>query len=167
VAKGRAEVVGIDLAGGPATEHAFGMKDYAPVFSRARDLGLGRTVHAGEGRPAEEIAYAVTELHAQRIGHGTTLLDDPAVLDLVLERGVVIEACPTSNVHTGVIKTVAEHPMVSWLELGVRVCINSDNTLLSDTNATTEHRLAAHIPGMTPELLERAIAHGHAGAFNA
>jgi adenosine deaminase len=165
VAHARPEVVGIDLAGGPSPDHAFGMKDYASAFSRARELGLGRTVHAGEGRPPDEIAYAITELHAQRIGHGTTLLDDPSVLELVLKRKVVIEACPTSNVHTGVIATVAQHPIVQWLELGVRVCINSDNTLLSDTNATTEHRLASHIPGMTPELLERAIANGHNNAF--
>ncbi|MDP6944906.1 MAG: adenosine deaminase family protein [Myxococcota bacterium] len=165
VAHGRPEVVGIDLAGGPAADHAFSMTDYAPAFSRARDLGLGRTVHAGEGRPPEEIATAITALHAQRIGHGTTLLDDPAVLALVLDRGVLIEACPTSNVHTGVISTVSAHPMVSWLELGVRVCINSDNTLLSDTDASTEHRLAADIPGMTEALLQRAIAFGHGGAF--
>jgi len=122
-------------------------------------------VHAGEGRPAAEIAFAITELHAQRIGHGTSLLDDPAILDLVLEREVVIEACPTSNVHTGVVSAVSEHPLREWLERGVRVCINSDNTLLSDTDATTEHRLAANIPGMTEALLERAVAHGHGGAF--
>lgn len=164
-AQGRPEVVGIDLAGGPAPDHAYAMGDYAPVFTRARDLGLGRTVHAGEGRPPEEIACAITELHAQRIGHGTTLLDAPAVADLVLERGIVLEACPTSNVHTGVISTVSEHPIVSWLELGVQVCINSDNTLLSQTDARREHRLARDIPGMTPELLQRAVETGHAAAF--
>ena len=165
VAASRPQVVGIDLAGGPATEHEFGMADYAPAFTRARELGLGRTVHAGEGRPPAEVAVAIQKLHAQRIGHGTTLLDDPGVLDLVLEREVVIEACPTSNVHTGVIGTVSEHPIVQWLEQGVHVCINSDNTLLSDTDSATEHQLVSAIPGMTPELIHRAIAHGHAGAF--
>lgn len=165
LAHSRPQVVGIDLAGGPASEHAFGMADYAPAFRRAKDLGIGRTVHAGEGRPASEIAFAIKELHAQRIGHGTTLLDNTTVLDLVLERGVVIEACPTSNMHTGVIQEIWEHPIVRWLELGVRACINSDNTLLSDTDASTEHRLAGTIPGMTPELLRRAISNGHAGAF--
>ena len=108
---------------------------------------------------------AIRELHAQRIRHGTTLLHDPEVLDLVLEREVVIEACPTSNVHTGVIVDVLEHPIVQWLELGVRVCINSDNTLLSDTDASTEHNRVSAIPGMTPELLQRAIAYGHAAGF--
>jgi len=165
VARSRRAVVGIDLAGGPAPAHDFGMLDYAPAFSRARDLNLGRTVHAGEGRPPAEIAAAIRELHAQRIGHGTTLLEDQAVLDLVLERGVVIEACPTSNVHTGVISAVSEHPIVRWLKRGVSVCVNSDNTLLSDTDASAEHHLVADIPGMTGALLERVVTCGHQGAF--
>ena len=93
----RSGVVGIDLAGGPAAAHQWQMEDYAGAFSAARDRGLGRTVHAGEGRPPREIALAINVLHAQRIGHGTTLLDDPAVADLVAERGVTIEACPTAR----------------------------------------------------------------------
>ena len=165
VAASRSEIVGIDLAGAPSPEHRFGMSDYAPAFRRARDLGLGRTVHAGEGRPAAEIGIAIRELHAERIGHGTTLLDDPAVLELVIESQVVIEACPTSNLHTGAIAELGEHPIVEWLERGVAACINSDNTLLSRTDASTEHRLVSALPGMSAELLARAVANGHAAAF--
>lgn len=161
----RPGVVGLDLAGGPSEADAFRLEDYARPFARAAELGIGRTVHAGEGRPAEEIRIAIEVLHAQRIGHGTTLLDDPRVVDLVLARGVVIEACPTSNVHTGVIGSVAEHPLPRWLALGVRACICSDNTLLSAVNARDEHDRARAIPGMTDQLLEQAIATGHAAAF--
>jgi adenosine deaminase len=165
VAATRRGVVGIDLAGGPAPGHAFGLKDYAPAYSRAAELGLGRTVHAGEGRPPREIREAVELLGAQRIGHGTTLLDDPAVLDLVRERHVTIEACPTSNVHTGVIGGVAEHPLPRWLDAGVRACICTDNTLLSSVTASEEHRRAGEIPGMTAEKLRQAVGWGHAAAF--
>jgi adenosine deaminase len=84
---------------------------------------------------------------------------------LVLERSVVIEACPTSNLHTGVIAAIAEHPLPRWLARGVRACICTDNTLLSAVDSIEEHARARAIPGMTDELLERAIAHGHAGAF--
>ena len=158
-------IVGLDLAGGPLPEHRWRLADYAGAFELAAQRGLGRTVHAGEGRPASEIRDAVLLLGAQRIGHGTSLLDDPRVLNLVLERGVCIEACPTSNWHVGVIDSIQAHPLARWLELGVRACVNSDNTLLSEVTASEEHRRAAGIQGMTPELLERAVEFGHAAAF--
>jgi len=158
-------VVGLDIAGGPAPGHSWDLASYGPAFRRAAERGLGTTVHAGEGRPPAEIATAIDVLGARRIGHGTTLLDDPRVLDLVLAKGVTIEACPTSNVHTGVIAQVADHPLPRWLALGVKACINTDNTLFSDVSATEEHARARAIPGMTDELLARAIAHGHDASF--
>jgi len=157
--------VGIDLAGGPSQVPSWSLRDYAPAFRLAGELGLGRTVHAGEGRPPDEIRVAIEYLGADRIGHGTTLLQDASVLDLVLERRTVIEACVTSNVHTGAIARAAEHPLPRWLELGVRACICCDNTLLSHTDARQERDRARAIPGMTDGLVARAIANGHAGAF--
>lgn len=162
----RPGVVGLDLAGGPAPGHRFALMDYLPAFTAARNAGLGRTVHAGEGRPPGEIWQAVALLGAQRIGHGTTLLESEDVLRMVVECGTLIEACPTSNWHTGVIPEVAAHPIAQWLERGVRVCVNTDNTLLSAVDAPEEHRRVAAIPGMTEALLEQAVEHGHAGAFS-
>ncbi len=164
-ARARPGVVGIDLAGSASSADSTALAVHAPAFRRAADIGLGRTVHAGEGRPPGEIRTAIVELGAQRIGHGTTLLDDPSLVELVIERGVTVEACPTSNVHTGAIADVADHPLPRWLDLGVRACINTDNTLFSDTTSPVEHRRAAAIPGMDGERLARAIAHGHAAAF--
>jgi adenosine deaminase len=168
VAAGAARgAVGIDLAGGPSSGDAWSLADYAPAFRRAAELGLGRTVHAGEGRPAAEIRVAVTELGAQRIGHGTTLLDDPALVDLVVARGVTLEACLTSNLQTGAIAALDAHPLPRWLAAGVRACICTDNTLFSQVDAPGEHQRAAALPGMTPELLARAIRTGHEAAFAA
>jgi len=161
----RKGVVGIDLAGGPGPAHAWRLGDYAAAFRIAAELGLGRTVHAGEGRPPSEIRTAIVELGAQRIGHGTTLFDDPEVAELVCERGVVIEACLTSNLHTGAIRAIAEHPLPRWLAAGVRACICTDNTLFSDTSSEAEHALARALPGMTDELMARVIETGHAAAF--
>jgi adenosine deaminase len=166
IARSRPGVVAIDLAGGPGEAQSFRLEDYAGAYRRARDLGIHRTVHASEGRPPREIRTAVESLFAERVGHGTTLLEDPAVVDLVLEHGVVIEACPTSNVHTGAIRAVADHPLPKWLERGIRACVNTDNTLLSAVDSAEEHRRARAIPGMTDALLAKAIAHGHAGAFS-
>jgi adenosine deaminase len=141
------------------------MQDYAPAFRLAEERGIGRTVHAGEGRPPEEIRTAIVELRAQRIGHGTTLLQDPEIAALVVERGVTIEACPTSNVHTGVIAQVADHPLVRWLDAGIRVCVCADNTLFSATTAAEERRRVRAIPGMTEEKLRRLVQTGHDAAF--
>lgn len=165
VGAARPGVVGVDLAAGPSPAHRFGLRDYAAGFGRAAAAGLGRTVHAGEGRPPEEIRFAIEELGAQRIGHGTTLLDDPAVVDLVRERGVVIEACLSSNLHTGVIPAIDAHPLPRWMALGVRACVCADNTLFSATDVRRELALARALPGMTDELRGQLVATGHAAAF--
>ena len=165
IAAHRPGVVGIDLAGGPAPSHAWSLDDYAPAFRRARELGLGRTVHAGEGRPPQEIRHAIQNLHAQRIGHGTTLLDDPTVLLLALERGVTIEACVTSNLHVGAIASIDDHPLPRWLAAGVQATVCTDNTLLSAVDAPEECRRVARIPGMTSTSMEACTQHGHRGAF--
>jgi adenosine deaminase len=165
VAAGRPGVVGIDLAGGPQPAHGFGLRDYAPAFRRAAELGLGRTVHAGEGRPPAEIRAAIELLGAQRIGHGTTLLDDPRVVELVVARAVTIEVCVTSNVHVGAIPAAAAHPLPRWLAAGVPACICTDNTLLSAVDAPEEHRRVAQIPGMDAARMAAVVAQGHAAAF--
>jgi adenosine deaminase len=164
-AASRKGVVGIDLAGGPSPTDSFHLRDYARAFRRAATLGLGRTVHAGEGRPSAEIRVAIEALMAQRIGHGTTLLDDAETVDLVFSRGVVIEACPTSNVHTGVIARVEDHPLPRWLDAGIRACVCADNTLLSATNAREELDRVMRIPGMNEAKRRALLANGHAGAF--
>ena len=161
----RQAVVGLDLAGGPTPGHEFGISHYAGAFERARDAGIGRTVHAGEGRPPAEIRVAIEELHAQRIGHGTTILDDPHVVSLARDRGVVIEACPTSNVHTGIIDSVADHPLAAWLDEGLRVCINTDNTLFSQTDPVEERRRCLEIRGMTAARVRETDAVARDAAF--
>ncbi len=165
LATSRPGVVGVDLAGGPAAGDDWSMEDYRGAFERARVLGLGRTVHAGEGRPPAEIATAIRVLGANRIGHGTTLLEDDEVVALVIDGGVTIEACPTSNWQVGVIDSVADHPISALLDRGVRVCVNCDNTLLSQVDARTELGRVAEIAGMTPERLEAVVRFGRAAAF--
>ena len=122
-------------------------------------------MHAGEGRPPSEIREAVLLLHAQRIGHGTTLLEDPAVADLVRERGVTIEACLTSNLHTGAVPELSAHPLPRLLGGGVRVTVCTDNTLFSDVDAPGEYRRAAALPGLDDRAVEALAAFGHAAAF--
>lgn len=166
IARSRAGVVGIDLAGGPEPAHAHHLSDYAWVFSAARDAGLGRTVHAGEGRPAQEIRVAVEVLHAQRVGHATTVLDDPALVDLLIERGVTLEACPTSNVHTGIFLTVAHHPLRRWLDRGLAVAVCTDNTFFSEVTLPQELARVRQIDGITDAHLAQVARYAQAGRFS-
>lgn len=166
ISKERGGVVALDLAGGPHRDQKFVLEDYAPAFELAAEVGMGRTVHAGEGRAADEIITAITKLHAQRIGHGVTLLESDEALGLVIDRGIVIEACPTSNLQCGVISSYEEHPIASWLDLGVKVCLNTDNTFFSQVSSSEEHQRALSIKGMDAEKLDKAIAFGLEAGFS-
>lgn len=163
LARDRPGVVGLDLAGGPAPAHRWRLEDYAQPFRQAADLGLGRTVHAGEGRPAAEIRVAVEVLGATRVGHGTTLLEDPRLVDLLVARQVTVEACLSSNWHVGALPHWSAHPLPRWLERGVRATVCTDNTLLSAVDAPEELRRAATL--LTPAQVAQVIADGHAAAF--
>ena len=149
LARNRPAVVGLDLAGGPLPTHRYGMRDYAAAYAEAAAIGLGRTVHAGEGRPAAEIIDAIEVLGAQRIGHGLSILDEPAAVSLAIARGVTIEACPTSNWQVGILPSPQAHPVHAWLERGLQVAICTDNTMLSQTTLPEELRRVGAGPETT------------------
>jgi adenosine deaminase len=125
-------VVAFDLVGPetghPATEHLAAIR-------AARDAGLHVTIHAGESAGVDAIAAALDPCGAERLGHGVRIVDDLAerdgetVLGAVARRvrdgGIPLELCPTSNVHTGVVATVADHPIDRLRRLGFRVTVNS------------------------------------------
>ena len=165
IAETRKKVVGIDLAGAPAEYHKYQMLDYEKPFTRAKQLGIGRTVHAAEGRSPREIKTAVEVLHAQRIGHGLTLLEDPEVLKLVLDRGITIEACLTSNWHTGAIERISDHPIKKWFDEGVKVAICADNILLSDTVLPIEYTKARNLCGLSNRKLLQCTINAEEAIF--
>jgi len=128
--------IGGDEARGPAAQ-------FADVYREARDLGLRVTAHAGETAGPESILAAVEILGAERIGHGLTILRDPRVVDLVRERRIPLEVCPTSNVATGLLRRFEDHPLKDFLAAGLIVTLNSDDPGLFDTSLERELQLAA------------------------
>ena len=138
IAKSNRRIVGIDIAGGPKKTDKYGLHHYIDAYGEAKRYGIGRTAHVGEGRPASEIVDAILMLDLQRLGHACSLLESERALNLVRDRAIVIEACPTSNLHTGIYKTPLEHPIRRWIEKGIRVSICADNSLMSGTNTITE-----------------------------
>ncbi len=155
VARTRQKVVGIDLAGAPQESHRYSIMDYSDAFTKARRYDIGRTVHAGEGRSAKEIEVAINFLHAQRIGHGLSVMDDWKTVDLVREKDIIIEACLTSNYHTGIIKEYSQHPMRLWYDNDIKFCLCADNTLLSQTTLSEEHYLAEVYCGLSRQELQQ------------
>lgn len=157
-----AGVVGFDLAGGEAGNPAGA---HAAAFQHAVDHDLPCTCHAGEGDGADSVAQAIFKCHAHRIGHGTRMHEDPALLDEARERGIAIECCLTSNIQTRAAVSFDTHPLRAYFDAGLDVSINTDNRLMSGTDLVTEYGLAARHLGFTFEELARVARTGFANAF--
>ena len=132
-------VVGVDLTGDEVHCPAAA---FAPLFHRAADYGLGITIHAGEAGGAANVREAIELLQAQRIGHGIRSIEDSRVVQLLRQRNVALEICPTSNMQTGVVDNFGLHPLRDLYVLGVNVTINTDDPSVSDTSLTDEYMVA-------------------------
>jgi adenosine deaminase len=116
-------VVGFSMAG---DEENFPAGDYAEVFRIAAEAGLGCSVHAGEWAGPESVRAAL-DLPVTRIGHGVRAIEDPALVEELAERGIVLECCPTSNVVLDLFPSYEDHPLPRLVEAGVRVTLGSDD----------------------------------------
>ncbi len=132
-------IVGVDLTG---DEIHFPAAPFASLFKRAADHGLGITIHAGEAGSAANVREAVELINAQRIGHGIRAIEDSNVVQLLRQRGVTLEVCPTSNLQTGVVDNFGLHPLRDLYVLGVNVTVNTDDPSVSDTSLTDEYMVA-------------------------
>jgi len=155
-------VVAFDLAGAEAGQPA---ADHREAFYHVMNNNLPATVHAGEQFGPESIAMAIHRCGAKRIGHGTRLEEDPELMAFVGDHRIPLEICLTSNVLTGVVKEAGDHPMRYYHKSGLRVCLNTDNTLLADTDMVRELRLATDTFDLTLLQLEDIILGGFKSAF--
>jgi adenosine deaminase len=127
-------IIGIDLAG---READFPAALFSNLFLRARDAELGLTIHAGEWAGVDSVRGAL-ELSPDRIGHGVRVIEDEALVEAVIERGTVLEICPSSNIDSGVYPDLAAHPLAQLYERGVKTTINTDDPLVSDITLSDE-----------------------------
>ena len=155
-------VVGFDIAGGEAGRPA---AHHAEAFRIAREGLLGITVHAGEAAGPESVAQALFDCGADRIGHGTRLVDDPALEAYVRDRRITVEINLTSNVQTRAVARASAHPLRGYLDRGLAVMLNSDSWLMSGTTCTKEYWLAHTELGCTRAEIDRMILDGFRGAF--
>ncbi len=155
-------VIGFDLAG---AEVNFPAKDHKEAFQLILKNNVNCTAHAGEAYGPESIAQAIHYLGAHRIGHGTRLREDGDLLNYVNDHRIPLEVCLSSNVQTGAVDSPANHPLKFYFDYGLRVTINTDNRLITDTNVTKELWIAHRQLGMTLEDLTTLIVSGFKSAF--
>ena len=127
-------VVAADLAG---AEGLCPMLDFKPVFDLAKELGVPYTIHAGEAGPASFVKDAM-DMGASRIGHGGHCTLDYEVLKEVIEKKMVLEMCPTSNIQCHCQPSYEEHAIIKLYHAGAKVTVNSDNMTLSGVTTHTE-----------------------------
>ena len=151
----KADFLAMDLAD---NELAVGPAPFIPLFEKAKSEGFAVTIHAGEAegpQAARNIRDSIEWLHADRIGHGVRILEDPSVLDFVRERGTVLELCPTSNWLSGVCATKEAHPFRRIMEAGIRTTLNTDDPGIMNIDIMDEYRLLRDGMGFTePEFVQ-------------
>lgn len=155
-------IVAVDLAG---NESDYPAEPFQPFFERAKTEGLSVTIHAGEWGSAENIRSAVTMLMADRIGHGVSAIDDLALCDWLIEQGILLEVCPTSNVHSGAVANLAQHPLSRLYRHGVATSINTDDPLVSDITLTDELVHVVEYMTLTVDDVKRHMLNAANAAF--
>ena len=139
-------VVGVGL-GGPEAEHP--PEPYAPAFELARSEGLASVPHAGEHAGPGSIRGALDALGARRIRHGIRAIDDPELVQELVDRRVVLDVCPISNVRTGAVPSLAEHPLPELVASGVICSLSTDDPAMFGTDLSTEYAAAGEL-GLGP-----------------
>lgn len=162
--RGLDRVVGFDLAG---AERNYPPSHYTEAFYEIINNMLHITVHAGEAFGPDSIKQAVTYLNAIRIGHGTRLLEEGkgALFEFLKDNRICVEVSLTSNLDTGAVKTIEEHPFREFLAEQLRVTLCTDNRLVSDTNMSHEFALATQAFGLTPAEIRRTSLYGFKSTF--
>lgn len=142
---GPESLVGFGL-GGP--EIGVSRPQFAHVFAEARAAGLHSVPHAGETTGPETVWDALRVLGAERIGHGTSSVNDPSLVEYLVEHRIPVEVCPTSNIATGAVERLEDHPIRQLYGAGVVVTVNSDDPPMFNTSLNREYEIAADLLGL-------------------
>jgi adenosine deaminase len=151
----RDNVVSIDIGG---SEERFSAKPFVQVYRRAKEMGLHLVAHAGEAAGAQSVWDAVRDLGVEHVGHGLAAINDPALMDYILEHDITIETCPVSNVRTGVIQSLETHPIRAFFERSINVTVSSDDPSMFHTSMNNEYvQLHRRLRFTIPELFKLSL----------
>ncbi|MBM6615859.1 adenosine deaminase [Desemzia sp. RIT804] len=154
-------LVGFDMAG---PEPDLANDHIGPLTTFAKEKDLQITLHSGECGCAHNVVQAI-HLGAERIGHGIATQMDEAAQMLCVEKGTVIELCPTSNIQTNAVENWDVYPLFNFMEKGIKCCVNTDNRTVSHTTLTKEYLLLAEHLGINYATMKTLNLNGLAGAF--
>ncbi len=138
-------IVGLDLAG---DEVMFPPAPFIPLFKKAKKTGLGVSIHAGEWTDAGRVDEAMEQLCAERVGHGVRVSESREIASKAIEKGITFEVCLTSNLHTGVVQHLSQHPLKRMLDFGLLVTLNTDDPCVSNISLTDEYLIAVEQLGL-------------------
>lgn len=156
-------VVGFDLAG---DELLFpDLERYRDAFAIARSAGLGITCHAAEAASGRAAQQAVELLGATRIGHGARIAEEPNLIGWFVEREIAIEVCPTSNVYTGAVSSMASHPAAQFARAGARVVLGDDNPRQTGSLLSSEVAVLREDLGFDDAMIAALERHSVDAAF--
>ena len=155
-------VVGFDLAG---AEEGHPARRHQEAVQLILDNNVNVTIHAGEAYGPESIAQAVHYCGAHRIGHGVRLRENGDLLNYLNDHRIPLEMCPSSNVQTRSVAGFSSHPLKFYFDFGLRVTVNTDNRLITDTTSTKELLVAHEKMGFTLEDLCTVLVQGFKSAF--
>jgi adenosine deaminase len=161
LARGSGDVVGVGVAG----EEAYPLAPFAAVCEEARDAGLHLVHHAGEAGGAASIREALTLGHAERLGHGIRVLEDPELVAQVRDARVPLEVCPSSNVALGLVASWAEHPLPALVDAGLVVTLNTDVPAVIDATLVGEYGRVREVFGASDAELAALARNGVEASF--
>jgi aminodeoxyfutalosine deaminase len=135
-------VVGVGLGG---LEAEYPPELYARAFALARDGGLGSVPHAGEAAGPASVRGALAALAADRVRHGIRAIEDPGLVGELAGRGIVLDVCPISNLRTGVVPSLAEHPLPRLMAAGVACSVSTDDPAMFGTDLSADYTAAGRL----------------------
>jgi adenosine deaminase len=157
-------VVALSIDGNEAAAGRTGPR-FAEAFRRAGAAGLRRTVHAGESSGPEGVRDAIDLLGADRIDHGVRAIDDPDLVQRLVDRQIPLGICPTSNLALGVYASIEDHPIDRLRRAGVIVSINTDDPVLLGASLVGEYALCAKTYGWSDDILRALARNSIAASF--
>jgi len=154
-------VVAADIAG---EEEIYPLYQFEELFVRAKELGIPYTIHASEEEGPEGIRTAI-RFGTKRIGHGVKARKDPEVVQMLIDEGITLESCPTSNLQTTSVPDISDHPVLDYLRKGIKVTLNTDNMTVSDTTVEKEFKQLEEHLGLTPQEKKQMLMNSVDAAF--